>query len=106
MHQHFLLSAAARTLSVREVFELSDEEAFDLFRQLRWGKSEDTVCPHCGVVERHWFLPSRRQWRCKACGHTFSVTSGTIFAHHKLPLRVYLGAVAIYTNAVNPSSTL
>ena len=61
MQQHFLLTAAARTLSVREVFELNDEEAFDLFRELRWGKGEEVVCPECGVVERHWFLPSRRQ---------------------------------------------
>jgi len=106
MSQHFLLTAEARTLSVREVFALSDEEAFDLFRELRWGKGEEVVCPACGVVERHWFLPSRRQWRCKACAHTFSVTSGTIFAHHKLPLRVYLGAVAIYTNAVKGLSAL
>ena len=104
--QHFLLSAAARTLSVREVFALSDEAAFELFRELRWGKGEDVVCPSCGVVERHWFLPSRRQWRCKACAHTFSLTSGTIFAHHKLPLRVYLAAVAIYTNAVKGLSAL
>ena len=106
MHQHFLLTAAARTLSVREVFELSDEQAFNLLRQLRWGRGEKVVCPECGVVECHWFLPSRRQWRCKSCGHTFSVTSGTIFAHHKLPLRVYLGAVALYTNAVKGLSAL
>jgi hypothetical protein len=34
------------------------------------------------------------------------VTSGTIFAHHKLPLRIYLGAVALYTNAVKGLSAL
>jgi len=34
------------------------------------------------------------------------VTSGTILAHHKFPLRVYLGAVAIYTNAVQGLSAL
>jgi transposase-like protein len=106
MPQHFLLSAEARTLSVREVFSLSDEAAFDLFRELRWGKGEEVVCPECGVADRHWFLPSRRQWRCKACTHTFSLTSGTIFAHHKLPLRIYLGAVALYTNAVKGLSAL
>lgn len=106
MSQHFLLTAEARSLSVREVFALGDAAAFELFRELRWGKGEEVVCPECGVVERHWFLPSRRQWRCKACAHTFSVTSGTIFAHHKLPLRVYLGAVAIYTNAVKGLSAL
>ncbi len=106
MPQHFLLTAEARSLSVREVFALSDEAAFNSFRELRWGKGEEVVCPECGVEDRHWFLPSRRQWRCKACTHTFSVTSGTIFAHHKLPLRVYLGAVALYTNAVKGLSAL
>ncbi len=34
------------------------------------------------------------------------MTSGTIFAHHKLPLQVYLGAIAIYTNAVKGLSAL
>jgi len=106
MSQHFLLTAEARTLSVLDVFALSDEEVFDLFRELRWGKGEEVTCPDCGAVQRHWFLPSRRQWRCKACAHTFSVTSGTIFAHHKLPLRVYLAAVAIYANAVKGLSAL
>ncbi len=106
MSQHFLLSAEARSLSVREIFTLSDDNAFELFRELRWGKGEQVACPVCGVGERHWFLPSRRQWRCKACAHTFSVTSGTIFAHHKLPLRVYLAAVALYTNAAKGLSAL
>jgi transposase-like protein len=105
-HPHFLLSAAARTLSMREVFAMSDDRAFEAFREVRWGRDGEPVCPACGVVERHWFLPSRRQWRCQDCGHTFSVTSGTIFAHHKLPLQVYLGAIAIYTNAVKGLSAL
>lgn len=107
MHQsHFLLSAAARSLSVREIFALSEAEAFELFREVRWGRDGDPVCPSCGAVDQHWFLPSRQQWRCRACAHTFSVTSGTIFAHHKLPLQVYLGAVALYTNAVKGISAL
>lgn len=106
MPQHFLLSAEARSLSVREIFSLSEDSAFKLFRELRWGKSDEVVCPVCGVGERHWFLPGRRQWRCKACAHTFSVTSGTIFAHHKLPLRVYLAAVALYTKAAKGLSAL
>jgi hypothetical protein len=58
---HFLLSAAARSLSLREVFALSDEAAFGLFREVRWGADGVPVCPACGVLEAHWFLPSRRQ---------------------------------------------
>ncbi|WP_295429087.1 IS1595 family transposase [uncultured Thiodictyon sp.] len=103
---HFLLTAAARTLSLREVFAMTDDQAFTLFRETRWGRDGAPVCPSCGVVEHHWFLPSRQQWRCRACGHTFSVTSGTLFAHHKLPLQVYLAAVVIYSNAVKGLSAL
>ena len=36
IYQRFLLTAAARTVSVREVFEISDEAAFRLLRELRW----------------------------------------------------------------------
>lgn len=71
MSQHFLLSAQARTLSLRQIFGLSDEAAFELFRSSRWGNGEEVTCPECGVVESHYFIKTRRQWRCKACKHTF-----------------------------------
>lgn len=104
--QHFLLSARARTLSVRSVFEMSNEEAFALFKEVRWGKGDEVACPVCGVIGKHYFKPTRKQWQCKDCKHTFSVTSGTIFAFHKLPLKVYLAAIAIFTNAVKGISAL
>lgn len=106
MKQHFLLSAKARSLSVRKVFAMSDDEAFSLFKSLRWGDTGTVTCPCCGVVDVHYFIRTRNQWRCKDCKHTFSVTSGTIFAFHKLPLKVYLGAIAIFTNAVKGLSAL
>jgi rubredoxin len=68
--------------------ELSNDEAFELFREVRWGAGDEVACPTCGVIGKHYFQRTRKQWRCKDCGHTFSVTSGTIFAFHKLPLRV------------------
>lgn len=40
MSQHFLLSAKARTLSLKRLFDMSDAEAFDLFKELRWGKGK------------------------------------------------------------------
>jgi len=40
------------------------------------------------------------RWRCKACRGDFSITSGTLFAWHKLPLRTYLLAVAGFCNEV------
>ena len=104
--QHFLLSAKARTLSVRQVFELSEQEAFKMFKEVRWGAGKEQICPSCGVVDKHYYIGTRKQWRCKACNHTFSITSGTIFAHHKLPLKVYLAAIALFTNAVKGISAL
>lgn len=106
MSQHFLLSAKARTLSVRKVMEMTDSQAFDVFKEVRWGAGDEVTCPACGTVGKHYFKATRRQWQCKDCGHTFSITSGTIFAFHKLPLRVYLAAIAIYTNAVKGISAL
>jgi transposase-like protein len=106
MSQHFLLSANARTLSVRKVMEMTDDQAFQLFKEVRWGEGDEVVCPDCGTIGKHYFIKTRKQWRCKDCKHTFSVTSGTIFAFHKLPLRVYLSAIAIYTNAVKGLSAL
>ena len=106
MSQHFLLSAQARTLSVLKVMQMTDAEAFTVFKELRWGAGDEVSCPVCGVIGKHAFRRDRRQWKCKDCGHTFSVTSGTIFANHKLPLRTYLAAIAVYTNAVKGISSL
>ena len=77
-----------------------------MFKEIRWGTTNEQTCPSCGVVDKHYYIGPRKQWRCKACNHTFSVTSGTIFAHHKLPLKVYLAAIALFTNAVKGLSAL
>ena len=106
MSQHFLLSAQARTLSVCKIMEMSNSEAFGLFKELRWGQGDEVSCPCCGVHAKHAFRQDRAQWCCNDCGHTFSVTSGTIFANHKLPLKKYLVATAIFTNAVKGISAL
>lgn len=106
MSQHFLLSRAARTLSLAKVARLSDEEAFDTFKQLRWcDTGGDPVCPRCGCLG-HSFITTRKLWKCKGCAHQFSVTSGTIFASRKLPIRTILLAIAIWTNGAKGHSAL
>jgi len=75
-----------------------------MFKQARWG-DENPTCPRCGHDE-HSFISTRKQFRCKGCKHTYTVTSGTIFASHKLPLRTYLAAIALYTNAAKGMSAL
>jgi ISXO2-like transposase domain len=46
------------------------------------------------------------RFRCRACVKDFSITSGTLFASHKLPLRCYLAAIAIFVNEVKGKSAL
>ena len=36
MSSHFLLSAAARTISLRQVYAGGEEKAFEQFKKLRW----------------------------------------------------------------------
>jgi transposase-like protein len=96
--QHFLLSAKARTLSLTRVMRLSDDEAFDAFKAIRWASTEgEPVCPRCGCLTIYR-LNDNRRFKCAACLHKFSVTSGTIFASRKLPIRDYLAAIAIFVN--------
>jgi transposase-like protein len=108
MAQHFLLSSAARTLSLTAVLRLSDREAEGLFIAMRW--PEGIHCPHCGSVK---FYDCRKangtaRWRCseRQCRKDFTVTSGTLFASHKLPLQTYLAAIAIFVNEVKGKSML
>lgn len=107
MAQHFLLSSEARSLSLIKIARMSDAEAFEVFKSVRWSATNgEPVCPCCGSVNKPFFIKSRLQFRCKECFHTFSVTSGTPFAKHKLPLQTYLVAIALFTNAVKSVSAL
>lgn len=98
MAQHFLLSAQARTLSLAKVLRLTEEEAYETFRKIRWAETQgEAVCPKCGCTATYEYK-ARRIFKCKACERQFSVTSGTIFASRKLAIRDYLAAIAIFVN--------
>jgi hypothetical protein len=38
--QHFLLSAAARTLSLKAVFTMGEDKAYETFRAMRWADTD------------------------------------------------------------------
>lgn len=106
MAQHFLLSRAARTLSLAKVARMSEDEAHDAFRMIRWcDTGGEPVCPRCGGLQ-HSFISTRKLWKCAACKHQFSVTSGTTFASRKLPIGTYLLAIAIFVNGAKGHSAL
>src|SRR5450631_2557680 len=109
MAQHFLLSAAARSLNPGKVMRMSDRGAENVFVRLRWPQTDGKpVCPRCEcqICYDCRRATDRPRWRCKACGSDFSVTSDTLFAWHKLPLKSYLMAVAVFCNEVKGKSML
>src|SRR5690349_8249873 len=109
MAQHFLLSKAAKTLSLAAIFQMKDAEAEMTFRRIRWADTHgEPVCPHCGGTDAYDCrrLKGAPRFRSRACVKDFSITSGTLFASHKLPLRCYLAAIAIFCNEVKGKSAL
>lgn len=104
--QHFLLSAAARTLSLKAVFQMGEAKAYETFKAIRWAATDgDATCPRCGCVETYE-ISTRRRFKCVACHHQFSVTSGTIFASRKLSFTDLLAAIVIFVNGAKGVSAL
>jgi len=106
MAQHFLLSSKARTLSLAQVLRLTEDQAFETFKAIRWAETNgEPVCPKCECAAVYTYA-ARRIFKCKACASQFSATSGTIFASHKLALRDYLAAIAIFSNGAKGVAAL
>jgi len=106
MAQHFLLSSKAWTLSLAGVMRMSDDDAFNLFKAIRWeATAGEPVCPKCECAAVYTYA-ARKIFKCKACNSQFSVTSGTIFANRKLAIRDYLTAIAIFVNGAKGISAL
>src|SRR6202171_1641002 len=85
------------------------EEAELTFRKVRWADTDGApVCPNCGSVDAYECRRPKGvlRFRCKGCRKDFTVTSGTLFASHKLPLKSYLAAIAVFCNEVKGKSAL
>jgi transposase-like protein len=88
---------------------MSDAQGEETFKAIRWaGTDGKPVCPHCACPTVY---DARRpngasRFRCKACRKDFSITSGTIFAFHKMPLRRYLAAIVTFCNEVEGKNAL
>jgi transposase-like protein len=100
MAQHFLLSAASRSLSLKAIYQAGDDAAYETFREIRWAETLGApVCPRCGSLD-HYAIPTRRKFKCADCLHQYSVTSGTIFASRKMSFTDLVAAICIFVNAV------
>jgi transposase-like protein len=106
MAQHFLLSARARTLSLRDIYKGGEEAAYATFLRLRWPETDgEPVCPDCGCVDTYK-ITTRKRFKCAACGIQFSATSGTIMHSRKLSYTDLLAAICHVANAAKGLSAL
>ena len=107
MSQHFLLSAAARTLSLSHIFRMTDDEARGTFKRIRWSPNGgEPFCPHCGCLTVYALAEIPPRWKCSGCRRKFSLTSGTLFHSRKLPVRDYPAVIALFVNGVKGTSAL
>lgn len=106
MAQQFLLSAEARTLSLKEIYKGGEDKACATFKRMRWQETNgEPVCPVCGCVDSKP-IRNRSTFRCVSCSKHYSVTSGTIFASRKMAFTDLLAAICIFVNAVKGLSAL
>jgi transposase-like protein len=107
MSQHFLLSSAARTLSLTRIMRMTDDAARDTFKRIRWAATDgEPFCPHCGCMTVYTLAETPPRWKCSGCRRKFSLTSGTLFHSRKLPVLDYLAVIALFVNGVKGTSAL
>jgi transposase-like protein len=63
----------------------------------RWGQSPE--CLHCHSRERHFYISTRRIWKCRSCRKQFSPKAGTIFEDSPIGLDRWLIAIWMVANA-------
>lgn len=81
----------------------TEDQCRTALKDQRWGKGfVCDRCSHTGVCQ----LKARDVFQCNRCKHQTSLTSGTIFADTKLPLRVWFLAIYLLTQNKNGISAL
>lgn len=93
------MSRAAVNLSLPTVMSWTDAQCLDFLVEARFGSWDAVSCPHCGTVARHYWRVREKRWKCKGCDSTFSITSGTVFANRKKPLRHIVASTLMWINS-------
>lgn len=91
------------TLQEAIIYFADPDNSFEFVKGLRWSDGI-VACPHCGSTE-HYFIKTRRIWKCKYCKKQFSVKVGTIFEDSPLGLDKWLCAIWLIANAKNGVSS-
>jgi transposase-like protein len=84
---------------------IDDAGCFETVRAMRW--PDGVRCPECGSAEvtkdgHDDTQPQRQRYRCHGCRQRFDDLTGTIFAGHHRPLRVWV--LCLYFMGLNLSN--
>lgn len=78
--------------------------ATEFVAQTRW--PDGPVCPRCGLVDKkHYYLKTRRVWKCRDCKKQFSVKVGTVFEDSPIGMDKWLPALWMLTSCKNGKSS-
>lgn len=107
--QHFLLNPLAISLTTEEVWLMTEGEAHDKLKAIRWPYGIPS-CPVCGSTQS-WQI-NERKWKCRGkprdpstgkagwCYHQYTVTSQTHLHSRKRTFKRILSAVLNFVNGV------
>lgn len=87
-------------VNIRDLID--DAKCYQTVRTMRW--PEGTTCPHCSsaaVIKegRDDTQPLRQRYLCHDCQRRFDDLTGTIFAGHHEPLRIWI--ICLYFMGLN-----
>jgi transposase-like protein len=72
--------------------------ATEYVAKTRW--SNGPVCSRCGILDpKHYYLKTRKLWKCRACKKQVGVKVGTIFEDGPLGLDKWLPALWVIAPA-------
>ncbi|HTD22228.1 MAG TPA: IS1595 family transposase [Terriglobales bacterium] len=85
------------------ILHFSDEQnCIDAVAKMRW--PDGVTCPACGH-KKHYYLKTKRRWKCAECWRQFSAKLGTIFEKSPIPLNKWLLAMWLVTSCKNGVSS-
>ena len=89
-------------ISLVELFKQfpDDDTAEKWLEDVRWGE-DGAVCPRCESRDRVKEVERRRsmKWYCNACRRKFSVRTGTVLSHSKIPLQKWV--IGMYLQSIS-----
>jgi transposase-like protein len=79
------------TISIQRLID--DSKCYEMVRELRW--ADGVKCPHCASenvvkIGHDTTQRFRQRYRCSSCERCFDDLTGTLFAGHHQPLRVWM----------------